>query len=240
MPCTKPTLLLIPGTLCDERLFTRQRRVLRHMAHLHCANYNKLKNWEAWFAGLLSKLPAKFAVAGFSLGGLLALELLRRAPERISHLALIASNAEAASALTLRRTKSLRKLWLKEGASAVVNHSIPTYFHHHSQRLRQTKLMHRMAADTPRAAAFLEFAWAAQRSSGYAALHRFTGPVVVLSGGHDQVCPRHLQQALMTVQPKAVWHESQHSGHFLPLEAPAFLNRALTNWLNTDLTPTYN
>ena len=89
---------MLAGTLCDERVFARQRRALRGVARQVLVDYSRLGLVQQWASRLLRQLPPKFSVAGFSLGGLWALELLRQAPQRIELVAMIASNAQGASA----------------------------------------------------------------------------------------------------------------------------------------------
>ena len=91
----RPCLVLIAGTLCDARVFDRQVRCLRTRARIVVFDYRSLRGGADWLAAQTRHLPPRFSVAGFSLGGLWALELLRAMPERIERLAMIASNAEA-------------------------------------------------------------------------------------------------------------------------------------------------
>jgi pimeloyl-ACP methyl ester carboxylesterase len=100
----RPCLVLIAGTLCDARVFTRQVRHLRSLAHVVVFDSTRLRDPTAWLAAQTKALPARFSVAGFSLGGLWALELLRVMPERIERLALIASNADAGSRQVRQRS----------------------------------------------------------------------------------------------------------------------------------------
>ena len=228
-----PYLLLLPGTLCDERMFARQARALRFCAVVHCANYTQLRDVDRWIRRLLASLPPTFSVAGFSLGGLLALEMLRRAPERIDRLALIASNAQAASPTGKRRSAWLHKLHLARGAAVVAKHVKPAYFHHEAKRRKYEQLVLRMAVQTPQRSAFAQFDWAAQRPDGFAALRAFTGPVVVVGGVQDRLCPPRWQRAMQQAQPAATLLHLPRCGHFVPLESPAQLNHALIRWLNT-------
>ncbi len=233
----KPSLVLIPGTLCDARMFARQARALRLQARVHCVTYRHL-DWQGdWAAQILKKLPERFALAGFSLGGLVALELLRRAPERIERLALIASNAEPAGSTAQRRSTLLHRLWLASGPGAVSRQSKPAYFHHAARRQQHAGLLFDMALQTPRRAALGEFAWAATRPSGYDALAAFQGPVLIASGAQDRLCPPALQQRMAAAQPKAHWCEIRRCGHFVPLEAPGRLNDVLRFWLNEPVYP---
>src|SRR5690242_628498 len=90
----RSTLVLIPGTLCDQRVFDRQLPALRAIARVRVADFASMKCREQWLNALIDGLPERFSVAGFSLGGIFVLELLRRVPERIERVALIASNAQ--------------------------------------------------------------------------------------------------------------------------------------------------
>ena len=228
----RPPLILIPGTLCDARMFDRQARALRGQARVQCITYQQI-NWRGdWATQLLQQLPGRFALAGFSLGGLVALELLRRAPERIERLALIASNAEPAGSTALRRSTYLHRLWLARGPQAVSRQTKPAYFHHPARCHQHAALLFDMALQTPRRAALGEFALAASRPDGYRALAAFSGPVLIASGAHDRLCPRALQQRMAAAQPRARWYEIQRCGHFVPLEAPRQLSDALRTWFS--------
>lgn len=222
---------MLPGTLCDARIFSRQQRALRGKVSLVCASYQGLKHRSAWLADLLQRLPEKFYVAGFSLGGLLALELLRMAGERVLGLALIASNAQAASQKSKRKSAWLRRLWLDRGPGVVARHVKPAYFHHEAKRRQHEKLVFDMALQTPRRSAFEEFAWAAERPSGLQTLREFQGRLLAISGKQDRLCPRAWQTAMQAAQPRMHWIELERCGHFLPLEAPVRLTHALEAWI---------
>lgn len=227
----KPTLLLLPGTLCDARIFRHQCRVLRDVADLRALDYAGLDRSGAWLDRLLGELPEHFSIAGFSLGGLWALELLRRAPQRVQRLALIASNARPASGRARRRSADQWRVLQRQGPAAVARGAKPAYFHHPSQRQRHGPLVRAMADGTPRQAARAEFAWAASRPDSLPALHDFGGPLLLVSGEHDRLCPAAWQREMLQAQPAARWLELPRVGHFVPLEAPGRLSLALRQWL---------
>lgn len=230
--CGLPCLLMLAGTLCDHRLFARQRRALRDVARVVVVDYAELGAPDQWIDKLLRSLPSRFSVAGFSLGGLWALELLRRAPQRVERLAMIASNAQPASAPGRRKSAWLRKMWLDRGPAEVARHVKPAYFHHEAVRRRHAELVHSMALRTPRRTAFAQFAWAAQRPDGRGALAAFQGPLLLVSGAQDKLCPPVWQRAMLEAQPHASWLELPRVGHFVPLEAGAQLNHALRRWMS--------
>jgi pimeloyl-ACP methyl ester carboxylesterase len=227
-----PCLLMLPGTLCDRRVFARQQRALRGQARVLAIDYAELGPPQRWIDTLLQRLPPRFSVAGFSLGGLCALELLRRAPERVERIAMIASNAQPASAAGRRKSAWLRRMWLERGPGEVARHVKPAYFHHEASRRRHARLVHAMALGTPRRTAFEQFRWAAQRPDGLSVLSAFGGPLLVVSGARDALCPPHWQQAMVLAQPRARWLELPRVGHFVPLEAPVRLSMALQRWMS--------
>jgi pimeloyl-ACP methyl ester carboxylesterase len=232
-----PTVLMLPGTLCDDRIYAAQRRHLRGHARLVCASYQGLKNRITWLQELLRRMPDKFYIAGFSLGGLLALELLRLAGSRVLGLALIASNAQAASEKSKRKSAWLHRMWLDRGPSEVARHVKPAYFHHEAKRRRHERLVFDMALQTPRRSAFAEFTWAAERPSGLQTLREFEGKLLAVSGRQDRLCPPAWQRAMQAAQPRMQWIEFERCGHFLPLEAPALLTRHLRAWLTQGNMP---
>ena len=236
-PAARPTLLLLPGTLCDERLFARQRRALRLLARIEVVNLHTLDEPAAWVARLLEQMPPRFSVAGFSLGGLLALEILRQAPSRVERLALVASNARGASLRGKRRSAQLWRRWRVGGPQGVMKDALPQYFPKPAQRQRHRGLVADMARRTPGPAAKAQFQWAAARPEGRSVLAGFAGPLCVVSGMRDKLCPHAWQQEIASLKPHAQWTALPGVGHFLPLEASACLSRALAQWLQSPVTP---
>jgi pimeloyl-ACP methyl ester carboxylesterase len=227
-----PTVIMIPGTLCDARIFARQKRALRGVADVRMVGYEDLSPTRDWADHLLARLPTRFSVVGFSLGGLWALELLRKAPQRIERLAMVASNAHGASRAGQRKSAWLWKMWRASGPDDVARHVKPDYFHHEIQRRRHARLVHDMAMGTGRKAAFAEFEWAATRPDGRGELARFDGPLLLVSGDRDRLCTPAMQRAMVQAQPRARWLELPRVGHFVPLEAGARMGAALRHWMS--------
>lgn len=222
---------MLPGTLCDERLFSRQARALEPATRVWRTDYRDLRG-PSWCDVLLARLPPRFALAGFSLGGLWALELLRRAPERVKGLALVASNAEPGRRTVRRRSARLWRDWRRLGPESVVEAMQAQYFHHDRQRRRHAALLRDMARRTPTPAARAQFDWASCRPCGLQVLAASHVPLLVVSGARDRLCPRALQRRVVQARPDARWIELPRCGHFVPLEAHSALSRALQQWLH--------
>lgn len=222
---------MIPGTLCDARIFGRQKRALRGLAEVRLVKYGDVGPGADWARQLLARLPDRFSLVGFSLGGLLALEILRQAPERIERLAMVASNAQGGSARGRRKSARLWRIWRARGPAAVVREVKPAYFHHALQGRRHAPLIRDMARRTGRRVARAAFDWAASRPDGHVELANFAGPLLLVSGSKDRLCTPAMQRSMLQAQPQAQWQELPRVGHFVPLESPVRLAGALRHWI---------
>jgi pimeloyl-ACP methyl ester carboxylesterase len=103
-----PSLLLLPGLLCDARLWHHQVAGLADVASVSVADLSGADSVPELAAMVLSQAPpGRFALAGLSMGGYVALEIMRQAPERIQALALLDTSARPD---TPEATESRRKL----------------------------------------------------------------------------------------------------------------------------------
>ena len=95
-------LLLLPGMMCDERMWEAQIRDLPQSTQV--PSLAGFESFSEMATSILDDTPDQFGVAGLSMGGILALELWRQAPERISHMALLDTNpfADAPDRQSLR------------------------------------------------------------------------------------------------------------------------------------------
>ena len=95
-------VVFLPGLMCDARLFGPQIAELSSDRAVMCAPISQGERVEEIASGLLASLPAKFALAGLSTGGIVAMEILRRAPERVTRIPLMDTTH------FLKRLRSLR------------------------------------------------------------------------------------------------------------------------------------
>ncbi|WP_457588991.1 alpha/beta fold hydrolase [Ensifer canadensis] len=181
---------------------------------------------------VLADAPPEFLLAGFSLGGICALEMIAQAPNRIAKLALIDTTARpdpAANAAIRRRavvdarTKGMDGYILDAWARLVAPSNVD------NAELRQAIIA--MARDC-----------GADRLEDQAemAIHRFDSRVrlsdirqetLVLAGAHEQICSLDAQQELADGIAGAQFQLIENAGHFAPLENPAAVAFYLRNWL---------
>ena len=92
---TTETMVMIPPLLCDARIFEAQTTVMSRQHAVMIAPTSCGERMEEIASQILSWAPPKFALMGMGMGGMVAIELIRRAPERVTRLALIATSAQA-------------------------------------------------------------------------------------------------------------------------------------------------
>jgi pimeloyl-ACP methyl ester carboxylesterase len=92
------TLVLVPGLNCTKALFAPQIARLRAGREIVVADHSRDETMAGIAERLLAAAPARFALAGLSMGGYVALEVMRQAPERVTRLALLDTNARADTA----------------------------------------------------------------------------------------------------------------------------------------------
>ena len=122
-------LLLLPGLLLDERLWSSQVAGLEEQARIAIPDLTLDDSLEAMAARTLAAAPPQFALAGLSMGGYVALEILRQAPERVTRLALLDSQAGPDSPETAARRRGLLELADKGRFRGVTEQLLPLILH---------------------------------------------------------------------------------------------------------------
>src|SRR5215472_6710203 len=84
-----PPLILVPGLMCDETVWTHQARELEKLTTVTIADHGSLDSLGRMADALLLLAPRRFAIAGHSMGGRVAFEVFRRAPDRIAGMTLM-------------------------------------------------------------------------------------------------------------------------------------------------------
>lgn len=224
-------LVLLPGTLCDERLFAPV------LARLKIAEHRVLPldggSTAAEVAeALIGRLPDRFALAGFSLGGIVALELARRVPDRVAGLALIGSNARPVPEDQILARRISARFYNSEPIATHIQRLWPHYVGDASSgdsRLR--RLLIDMAAGGGREALARQTEIALTRADSRPYLPDLAMPALVLAGEEDALCPIVMQLEMAKALPAARLALIPRAGHFAPLEAPDAVAAHLNNWL---------
>ena len=183
-------------------------------------------------ATVLANSPPRFALAGHSLGAVVALAMMRRAPDRITRLALLNASGRGPSPAQQVAWSRWRQRTLDgEFDQIAAELAVATL-----ARSRQDCTDH-IAANVAMAheggsAGFLrQLAAQSTRPDSLASLAAIAVPVLVMSGDEDDVCPPELQQELAEHCAQAELVTVEGGGHMLPLECPDAVAEHLLRWL---------
>lgn len=229
-------LVFLPGMMCDARLFGPQ---IAELSADHCvmvAPVTQGERIEEIASGLLDQLPARFALAGLSMGGIVAMELLRRAPDRITRIALM-DTSPLAETPPVAAAREPQIVGVRTGRLEQVmrDEMKPHYLAPGPHRAEVLELVMDMAlalgADT-----FVRQSRALQRRRDQqGTLRKCKVPTLVLCGAHDALCPVKRHTFMAELIPYAKLVVLENAGHLPTLETPAETTQALRDWLKQPL-----
>ena len=225
-------LILCPGLLCDPALWRAQIDGLQECVSLLVADFTLDDSITAMAERVLGVAPDTFALAGLSMGGYVAQEIVRQAPERVSHLALLDTSARQDSETVSRRRQDLIALAGRGRFRGVTPKLMPMLVH--PERLDDTALTDDIQAMVERVGgeAFLRQQKAIQgRVDGREDLARITCPTLVLCGREDQLTPLDAHIEMAENIPGADLVVLGRCGHMSAMERPDDVTTALRNWL---------
>jgi pimeloyl-ACP methyl ester carboxylesterase len=229
------TLVLIPGLLCDHELFRHQIAFLGDVAQILVADTVQDDSLTAMADRLLAAAPERFALAGLSMGGYVAQEVLRRAPERVTRLALLDTNAEAdrpEATETRRRQMALaRSGRFDEVPDSLAPLLVQEDRHRDAVFMDQVKTMMRRVG--PEAFVRQQQAILA-RPDGRDDLARIAVPTLCLCGRDDRLSPPEVHAAMADRLPRGALVIVEDCGHLAAMERPDAVTAVLRYWLQVD------
>ncbi len=225
-------LVLLPGMMCDARLFGPQISALSAHHTLHLPRLRGADSMAALAVQILHDAPPRFALAGLSMGGIVAMEMLRQAPDRITKLALMDTNPLAeAPEVKARRLPQIARV-LAGGLDVVMRDEMkPLYLADTPQRGDILELCMAMARVLGPATFAEQSRALAARPDQTVTLTAFKGPALVLMGEHDIPCPRDRHDLMHALMPQSRLAVIAGAGHLPTLEKPEETTAALRRWL---------
>ena len=227
------TLVLVPGLNCTEKLFEAQIAALSDSWRIVVADHTQDDTIEAIAQRLLRHAPERFALAGLSMGGYVALEVMRVAPERVTRLGLLDTSARADTGEARQRRETL--IALAEGGRFGDVHAElwPRLVHPERHSDREFEGVVREMARATGAEAFVrqERAIMARRDAR-PLLPGIEIPTLVLVGQDDALTPPELAREMAEMVEWASLVVVPRSGHLSPLEQPEAVTQALRLWLS--------
>jgi pimeloyl-ACP methyl ester carboxylesterase len=228
-------LILLPGLASDARMWQDQLAALPETWRPHVTDVHaRHAGIQDMAAALLAEHAGDLVLCGASMGGIVAMEVARQAPQRIRGLALLGTNARPETD-DVRQLREAAITFFEQGrALEVLRLNVPLAFH--SSRVGDTRLTQ----------AYLDFvmdAGAQQlvrqnraiigRPDARLHLPALRCPVLVMCGDSDQLTPPECSHEIATLVPHAQLQMVPDCGHMLTMERPEVVNPALLRWLGT-------
>jgi pimeloyl-ACP methyl ester carboxylesterase len=223
-------LVLIPGMMCDARMWGGIDQELGvPVIHYIPTGADTMSGLAALF---LADAPSRFALAGLSMGGILAMEILRQAPDRISRLALLDTNPRAeAAAAQARRAPQIDRALSGDLEDVMRKDMKPNYLAPGPNKAVVLDICMDMALTLGPHVFASQSRALRDRSDQQATLAAFSGPALVLMGAEDRLCPLDRHQLMHDLMPQSRLHIIPGAAHLPPLEQPDATARALRDWL---------
>jgi pimeloyl-ACP methyl ester carboxylesterase len=226
-------LVLLPGLLNDHRLWTHAASALDGGVQVSVADLTQDDSLGAMAGRVLASAPARFALAGLSMGGYVAMEIMRRAPERVERLALLDTTARPDTPEQTQRRKDAIALTLNGGFDKIMPTMLPLLLHpDHLADQGITSLAKDMARVVGGGAFIGQQTAIMGRPDSRESLKAVSCPTLILCGAEDALTPpdRHDEMAALIAGARRV--TIPRCGHLSPLEQPGAVSTELQAWLS--------
>lgn len=229
-------LVLLPGMMCDARLFGPQIAEMSADTAVMVAPVTQGERIEEIASSLLDLLPKRFALAGLSMGGIVAMEILRRAPDRVTRIALMDTNALAETPqYATAREPQIVAARAGRMLEVIQQEMLPQYLAPTSDAQGILALVSDMA-EVLGPDVFVRQSRALQRRRDQqSTLRKCKVPALVLCGRYDALCPLKRHESMSELIPYATLRVIEEAGHLPTLERPSETTQALRDWMGWPL-----
>ena len=228
----KTPLLFIPGTLCNASLFTAQVADLADLADCRVVDSSRAETLSGMAALILAEVSGPFALAGLSYGGILAFEIWRQAPERITKLILLNTNHKAPAETTRTNQERFVGMAVLGKFNEITTHILTDAMLHpaHAQQPEKRQAVLDMALNIGPDGFIRQVKAQLGRPDSTADLPHITCPTLLIAGRDDTICPPALHEEMARLMPNAQLEIIDECGHLSTLEQPETVNRIIRAW----------
>jgi pimeloyl-ACP methyl ester carboxylesterase len=232
-----PHLVLLPGLVNDPRLWQQQITGLANIAQVSVGDLTKGHTIAEMASDVLANAPAEqFALAGLSMGGYVALEIMRQAPERILALALLDTSARPDTAAAIEKRNEVIEQ-AEINYQSVIDELMPKQLHPtHMEDISLVNLIAEMAIGLGNKIFIRQQRAIAGRIDSIPSLSLIKCPTLVLCGREDAITPIGLHQEMVSEIEGAGLIIIDHCGHLSAAEQPTRVNEALAQWITKSTT----
>lgn len=225
-------LVLLPGMMCDARVYQHQLQHLSRNRAVTVAPITTGERVEEIASGLLDQLPHRFALAGLSMGGIVAMEIIRRAPERVARLCLMDTEA-LADTPQIAAAREPMIVGARAGRlDEVMQEAMrPEFLAPGPGRMEVLDCVYAMARDLGGELFVRQSRALQRRPDQQGTLRKIKVPTMILCGAHDGLTPVKRHTFMAELIPNAELRIIEDAGHLPTLETPETVTEALQHWL---------
>jgi len=225
-------VVLIPGLLASARMYAAQVPPLWRTGPVMIADHTRDDSMSGIARRILSAAPAHFALVGLSMGGYIAFEILRQAPERIAKVALLDTSARADAPEQTAMRRAQMTLASQGRLAEVVEQQFPRLVHRAHREDAALRQVFTVMAEEVGAAGFIRQQSAnSGRTDSRPTLGNIRCATLVLVGEGDELTPPARAAEIAAGIPGARLTTVPECGHMSTLEQPDEVTRALLEWL---------
>jgi pimeloyl-ACP methyl ester carboxylesterase len=225
-------VILVPGLNCSARLYAEQIPALWQFGPVTVADHRRDDSMAAMARRILADAPPRFALAGLSMGGYLAFEILRQAADRVARLALLDTGAGAEVPERTAQRKPLIALAQQGRFAEITEDQFPLLVHRsrHDDTALKAAVRAMNEETGPDAYCRQQYAIIGRADSrpGFAAI---ACPTLVLVGDDDQLTPPALAHEMANGIRGARLVVVPECGHLSTMERPQAVTQALLDWM---------
>ncbi|MGI4779529.1 MAG: alpha/beta fold hydrolase [Janthinobacterium lividum] len=231
-----PRLVFLPGLACDARIWQSQLAAVAALPHPIENSvsdvHTRHERIEAMAAAVLAEHAGPLILCGTSMGGMVAMEAARQAPERIAGLALLGTNPRPETPDMFRLRESAIGMFERGNARELIEFN--SVFAFHPAQVTDKALLRRyveLVLDAGVDQLVRQNRAVMHRPDARKHLSALRCPVLVLCGDGDRLTPPDCSQEIADLVPHAELRFLPQCGHMLTMEKPALVNTALLDWL---------
>jgi pimeloyl-ACP methyl ester carboxylesterase len=227
------SVILLSGLLSDETVWRDAASDLGLPAKVRIVSFPNFNSIAAMAQHVLQTSPQAFLVAGHSMGGRVALEIVRQAPSRVQALALLNTGVHPRRAGETESRGRLVKLAKERGMSALADEWLPPMMGASPSRLAQVMPKLKEMVERQTAESFAaQITALLERPDAAPVLPTIGVPTLLASGTADTWSPLSQHEDMRRLIPHARLVAIDNAGHMAPAEQPSAVAAALRDWIN--------
>ena len=225
-------VVMIPGMMCDERIFAHQIEELGTDTEVYIADISKYSSIQELASDVLENSPPKFFLVGHSMGGIVAMEMCSQEPDRIEKLVIMDSNHKSELEETkLKREPQIRDVISGNLAQVMKEEMKPNYL---ADSYKQKDILNTCMemALTLGPEVFVRQSRALQdRDDQQSTLKDLNIPVLIMCGAEDKLCSLERHELMHNIINDSKLEVVMDAGHMPTLEQPQKTTEVIKSWL---------